>query len=155
MPIPTQPQLAAKIDRKIALLQAERTGVVSDLRRIIQKAHASSQHADNGLPGARERALVLVDLAYDRGLAPGTIKDGPNLTAQLAALLDRTPALDHCCGMLYEAADLLAEAGRAQQAATVFAIAEAINTAADLDAWRRVNRPMLPFSAERPVPPAG
>jgi hypothetical protein len=140
MPIPIEKKRTDKIDREIRKLQAERTGATKDVRRLLQKAMLASIQSDNGVDGAGDKVRVLLDAAIDRGLAKSAITDGPGMTGRIAELLDRTPSLDHAAGLLYEAADLLTEAGH-QDAAAVLAIAESINTAANVEQWRTVSRP--------------
>jgi len=140
MPIPIEKNRAEKINRQIAKLQDEITGSTTDVRRLLQKAMLQSIQADNGDDVAREKVRVMLDAAIDRGLAKSAITDGPGMTSKIAELLDRTPSLDHAAGLLYEAADLLTEAGH-QDAAAVLAIAESINTAANVEHWRTVSRP--------------
>ena len=140
MPIPIEKNRAEKINRQIAKLQDEITGATTDVRRLLQKAMLQSIEADNGDMVAPEKMRVLLDAAIDRGLAKNAITDGPGMTQKIAALLDRTPSLDHACGLLYEAADLLTEAGHAD-AAAVLATAESINSAANVEQWRQISRP--------------
>ena len=149
MAIPLQPNVtkdaAFQAERKRRRWQAVKDGQLSrtpDIRRLLQKALIASTEADNGDPRARNRALVYVDSAIDRGLSKTAITDGPNLTQAIAATLDRTPALDHLAGLLYEAADMLAEAGETEDARAVLAIAKKHNTAANVEAWRERSRPV-------------
>lgn len=143
MPIPIEKKRAEKIDRQIAKLQAERTGATRDVRRLLQKALIASIENDNGVDGALERMQVYLDHALDRGLAPDAIKSGGGMTYKISALLDRTPSLDHAAGLLYEAAELLAEAGRGVDSDAIRTIAESINTAANVATWRDVARPRV------------
>lgn len=140
MPIPIEKNRAEKIKRQILQLQDEITGATGDVRRLLQKAMLQSIQADNGNELAMEKALVLLDAAIDRGLSSAAITNGPNLTQRIAQLLDRTPSLDHACGLLYEAADLLSEAGHSG-ASVALSLAESINTSENVLHWRNVSRP--------------
>ena len=130
-----------RIERDIKILEAERTGAFADVKRLMQKALTASTEADNGLAGASDRMLALIDSAIDKGLDPDTIQSGFGMTAKIAEVLGEVPAMDHAAGLAYELSDMLNLAGRADDAAAVFAIGETINTPANVESWRQLSRP--------------
>ena len=143
MSIPLKKGRSQEVARKIRLLQAEQANTTKDVRRLLQKALIASIENDNGAEGAQDRMLTLLDSAIERGMAPDAIAIGNNMTGRIAALLDRTPSLDHVAGLLYEASDMLAEAGNAKDSKDVLKTAESINSAANVAQWRDVSRPRV------------
>lgn len=134
---------ADKALRRHRAALSDQTGTTKDIRRLLQKALLHAIQADNGHAASRDKMLVCLDIAIERGMLSDAITDGPGMCGKISALLDRGESLDHCCGLLYEVVDMLTEAGRVEDAQAARSIAESINTPANVEAWRGVSRPRV------------
>ena len=142
MPIPLKKGRA----EKLAKMQRELQGATADIRRHLYKARQYAIEAANGDLYGAENMRVLLDMAIDRGMDESAVRDGPGMVNKINALIDKPESLSHAMGLLLNAADLLTEAGKVDDAASVTAIANTLGNPDDLKTWRDTATPMRPFN---------
>lgn len=140
--LPIRPDLEEKLDRDLRRLRAQKAGARKDVERLLYKALIAARAAAQGVAGKRELVDHYLDAAIDAGLSPDAIRSGGNMADKIAAILTVPVQLAEAAGLLYEAADLLAQAGRDPQ--PHLDAADAITAdPAEIANWRTVTRPTV------------
>ena len=142
MAIPLEQGRLKKIAEEKRTLERQEKNTTKDVRRLLCMARIKAIESNNGVDGASDDMLALLDMAIKRGMASDAIRAGGGMVGKINALLDRPWSQAHALGLLWCAADLMAEFDEAK-ASTLRTMAEGLDNTTDVGTWRDIATPRV------------